>query len=59
MNTGENAALRPDAGNLDWDLDTDETTPKDLDLNSRVLSGVVNMGAYELPQDDPVGGGEN
>lgn len=46
--TGENAALPPDAGNLDWDMDTDEITPKDLDGKARTFLGSqVDMGPYE------------
>ncbi len=47
-NTGENAALPPDVGNLDWNLDTDEIIPLDLARNSRNVGSSVDMGAYEV-----------
>jgi len=48
---GENAALPPDAGNLDWDMDTDEITPKDLAGKARTFLGSqVDMGPYESNQ---------
>jgi len=45
--TGENAALPPDIGNLDWDLDTSEPIPLDLALHERASGPAVDMGAYE------------
>jgi len=46
-NTGENAALPTDVGDLNWDSNTVEPTPMDLALNSRLWGGTVDMGAYE------------
>ncbi|MEK7755906.1 MAG: hypothetical protein AAB385_01710 [Planctomycetota bacterium] len=57
-NTGENAALPTDVGDLDWDANTVEPIPKDLVLLPRVRLGAVDMGAYELFSDTPPGGGE-
>ena len=48
-----------DAGNLDWNVDTDEMTPRDLGLLAKVQFGVVDMGAYEFSVEAPPGGGEN
>lgn len=59
VHAGENTALPPDAGNLDWDIDTDEVTPRDLALSIRKIGASVDMGAYELPPGGPPGGGGN
>jgi hypothetical protein len=48
VDTAENAALPPDAGNLDWDIDTDEVIPKDLATKARTSGPSVDMGAYEV-----------
>lgn len=47
INTGDNAALPADVGDLDDDGDTLEAIPFDLDGHARVLCTVVDMGAYE------------
>jgi len=47
IDSGENAALPPDAGNLDWDMDTDEITPRDLSGNYRTDGSPVDMGPWE------------
>jgi len=41
-------SLPDDIGDLDWDTVTSEPIPKDLAFSSRVVSSVVEMGAYEL-----------
>ncbi len=54
-NTGNNAYLdfddpddlQPDAGDLDWDTDLTETTPRDLKGCAR-KNGTVDIGAYEF-----------
>jgi len=46
--TGENASLPPDAGDLDWDANTVEPVPYDLGLLLRIHSTTVDMGAYEF-----------
>jgi len=50
---GENAALPPDAGDLDWDTNTVEPTPKDLARLARIRSNTVDMGAYEEQTEEP------
>jgi hypothetical protein len=40
--------LPPDAGDLDWDANTSEPTPKDLALSVRIRFTTVDMGAYEV-----------
>jgi hypothetical protein len=50
INAGSNAALPPDTADLDGDGDTTEPIPLDLDGNTRVFNGVVDMGAYELQE---------
>jgi len=47
IDTGDNAALPADVGDLDGDGDTLEPIPFDLDGHARVLCTVVDMGAYE------------
>jgi len=47
--TGENASLPPDAGDLDWDANTVEPVPYDLGLAGRNVGISVDMGAYEIP----------
>lgn len=47
-NSGQNAYLPPDTGDIDWDGNTGETLPKDLALAPRKLYSVVDMGAYEF-----------
>lgn len=47
--TGSNAYLPADEGDLDWDGDTLETVPMDLGLLPRILGTGVDMGAYETP----------
>jgi len=46
-NSGQNAALPPDVGDLDWDGNTSEAIPMDLSRFARVGLGTVDMGAYE------------
>ena len=46
-NTGGNPALPADVADLDWDGNTTEALPMDLARVVRVLSGTVDMGAYE------------
>ena len=55
----ENAANPPDAGNLDWDMNSDEITPRDFALFVRSGGPSVDIGAYERGPDSPPGGGEN
>jgi len=63
-NTGDSTpfanTLPPDSGDLDWNANTNEPTPKDLDLLARIRwLGPVDMGPYELPDEPPPGGNEN
>ncbi len=57
-NAGENAALPSDVGNLDWDMDTDETIPLDLIRFVRKSGPTVDIGAYEVQPSGPGGGGD-
>ncbi len=53
--TGFNYDLPADAGDLDWDGNTIEAIPKDLNMNPRkrpILNGIVDMGAYERQVDE-------
>jgi len=52
-NAGQNAALPPDVGNLDWDLDSDEIIPMDLARGVRTQGTSVDMGAYEIENLQP------
>jgi hypothetical protein len=60
-NTGDSTptvnTLPGDAGDLDWDGNTVEPTPKDLGLLPRIRLGRVDMGPYEIFDDAPPGGG--
>lgn len=47
INAGNNSALPPDAGDLDWDGNTSESLPKDLAGQNRKMNFTVDMGAYE------------
>jgi hypothetical protein len=49
LDAGDNAAIPPDLSDLDEDGNTAEPVPYDLAGNQRVLDGVVDMGAYEGP----------
>ncbi len=49
---GENASLWPDHGDLNWNLDTGEPTPKDLAPKGRTWGPAVDIGAYELHMVD-------
>jgi hypothetical protein len=46
-NTGSNTLVPLDVGDLDWDLNTTETLPKDLTPRGRIIQTTVDMGAYE------------
>ncbi len=54
---GENAALPPDSGDLDWDVNTIEQIPKDLGFLLRVRYGIVDLGAHEILTGGGGGGG--
>jgi hypothetical protein len=47
IGAGSNAAIPADTQDLDGDLDTAEPIPFDRDGNSRIVNGLVDMGAYE------------
>ena len=49
-NTGDSKinALPPDAGDLDWDTNTVEPTPRNLAQLARIRFTTVDMGAYEV-----------
>jgi hypothetical protein len=51
INTGDNASVPSDVSDLDGDGDTSEPTPFDLAHENR-LSGIVDMGAYEVGDSD-------
>jgi hypothetical protein len=46
-NAGSNSFLPNDEGDLDNDSDIIELLPLDLDYTTRILDGIINMGAYE------------
>lgn len=59
-NTGDpnnSSAVAPDSVDFDWDGDTNEQVAKDLGQLPRLRLGRVDMGAYELFNDTPPGGG--
>lgn len=47
INIGNNAALPSDVADLDADGNVSEVLPRDLDEVSRVIGGIVDLGAYE------------
>jgi hypothetical protein len=49
LDSGDNAQIAPDAGDLDQDRDFAEPTPLDLAGAPRVFNQIVDMGAYEGP----------
>jgi hypothetical protein len=57
IDAGLDGALPGDRADLDGDLDTDEPTPRDLELKGRVLGAAVDMGAYEFCRHDLDGDG--
>ena len=50
INSGSNTLLPKDTADLDGDSDRNEKIPYDLDGNPRIVSSVVDMGAYESQQ---------
>jgi hypothetical protein len=54
---GHNASLPTDIGDLDWDGNTSEPLPLDLNLNPRTRACNVDMGAYEVQAGTCGGGG--
>lgn len=53
----QSPSLPHDAGNLDWDSDTNEPVPLDLARNTRKVSIKVDLGAFEI-QSFGGGGGQ-
>jgi WD40 repeat protein len=47
INAGDNSALAVDVSDLDSDGDTEEPIPFDIEGQSRVLNGTVDIGGYE------------
>ncbi len=61
IDAGDAGTLLADATDLDGDLDTVEPLPFDLDGNPRVISGILDLGAFEgvgapLPPGTTFGG---
>ena len=50
VNAGDLKALPSDLTDLDDDNDMTEIIPLDLDLRPRIISGEVDMGAFETPE---------
>ena len=48
IDVGSVSFLPADVGDLDWDNNQTEQTPRDLDGNLRTKFGFVDMGAYEV-----------
>ena len=52
IDSGDNSTLPSDLADLDGDGDTDELIPLDLAGAPRVVNDAVDMGAYEMPDDE-------
>lgn len=50
-NKGQTFALPPDVADLDWDGNTTEKVPLDLNGDPRKVEFIVDMGCYETPID--------